>query len=66
MKKKDNLTLTIEAILTLVKGCSVLVTNDEKYSLYLKKVSESTINGKSYEIVITDKKWNVYEESKGE
>jgi hypothetical protein len=66
MEKKDNLTLTIEAILTLVKGCSVLVTNDEKYSLYLKKVSESTISGKSYEIVITDKKWNVYEESKGE
>lgn len=66
MDKKDNLTLTIEAILTLVNDCSVFVTNDDKYSLYLKKVSESTINGKSYEIVITDKKWNVYEEIKGE
>ena len=62
MKDKDNLTLTIEAILELVKNCSILVTNDDKYSIYLKKVSESTISGKSYEIVITDKKWDVYDE----
>jgi len=62
MKDKDNLTLTIETILELVKNCSILVTNDDKYSIYLKKASESTISGKSYEIVITDKKWNVYDE----
>ena len=62
MKNKDNLTLTIETILELVKNCSILVTNDDKYSIYLKKVSESTISGKSYEIVITDKKWDVYDE----
>ena len=62
MKDKDNLTLTIETILKLVKNCSILVTNDDKYSIYLKKVSESTISGKSYEIVITDKKWDVYDE----
>lgn len=59
---EDNLTLTIETILKLVKGCSLLVTNDDKYSMYLKKANESTISGKSYEIVITDKKWNAYEE----
>lgn len=59
---KDNLTLIIETILKIVKRCSLLVTSDDKYSIYLKKTSESTINGKSYEIVITDKKWNVYDE----
>ena len=59
---KDNLTLTIETILKIVKRCSLLVTSDDKYSIYLKKTSESTISGKSYEIVITDKKWNVYDE----
>lgn len=62
MKKEDNLTLTIETILELVKNCSLLITNDDKYSIYLKKTSESTINGKSYEIVITDKKWSVFDE----
>lgn len=59
---KDNLTLTIETILELVKNCSILVTSDNKYSIYLKKVSESTVSGKTYEIVITDKKWSVYDE----
>jgi len=34
---EDNLTLTIETILKLVKNCSMLVTNDDKYSIYLKK-----------------------------
>lgn len=62
MKDEDNLTLTIETILELVKNCSILVTSDNKYSIYLKKVSESTISGKSYEIVITDKKWSAYDE----
>ena len=59
---KDNLTLTIETLLMIIKNCSLIVTSDDKYSIYLKKVSESTISGKSYEIVITDKKWNVFEE----
>lgn len=60
--KIDNLTLTIETILNLVKYTSLIVTGDNKYSIYLKKESESTISGKSYEIVITDKKWNAYDE----
>lgn len=61
--KEDNLTLVIETILKIVKSCSLLVTSDDKYSIYLKKTSESTISGKSYEIVITDKKWDVYDEA---
>lgn len=60
--KEDNLILIIETLLKIIKSCSLLVTSDDKYSIYLKKTSESTISGKSYEIVITDKKWNVYDE----
>ena len=66
MDDKDNLTLIIETILRIVKGCSLVVTSDDKYSIYLKKTSESTISGKSYEIVITDKKWNVYDEARSD
>lgn len=60
----NGLTLIIDTILKLIKDCSLLSTNDNKYSIYLKKESEDTISGKSYEIVIIDNKYNVYKESK--
>ena len=59
---QDYLTLTIDNLLNMIKNASVIVTGDNKYAIYLKKESESTINGKSYEIVITDKTWSVYDE----
>lgn len=62
IKGKDYLTLTIDNLLNMIKDVSVIVTGDNKYAIYLKKESESTINGKSYEIVITDKKWSAYDE----
>ena len=61
-KKIDFFTLTIDNLLNMIKGSTVMVTGDNKYSIYLKKVTVSTVYGKSYEIVITNKKWSAYDE----
>ena len=60
MEEKDNLSMLIETLLKLIKEYSLMETSDGKYSIHLKKESVSTF-GKSYEIIINNKKWNIFE-----
>ena len=61
MKDEDNLTLLIDTLLKIIKEYALIETSDGKYSIHLKKESESTF-GKSYEIIINNKKWSAYDE----
>ena len=54
MKKKDNITILINYFLIALKRCCYMKTVDDKYSIYLQKVTESTAGGKAYHIVISD------------
>lgn len=60
--EKDNLTVLIETLLKLCEEYALIETSDGKYSIYLKKKNYSTTNGKSYEVIITNKKWTAYDE----
>lgn len=61
MKDEDNLSILIDTLLKIIKEYALLETSDGKYSIHLKKESESTF-GKSYEIIINNKKWSAYDE----
>lgn len=60
--EKDNLTLLIETLLKTIEEYALIETSDGKYSIHLKKTNYSTMNGKSYEVIITNKKWTAYDE----
>ncbi len=62
MENKDNLSILIESLLKMIKEYAVMETNDKKYVIYLLKESESTVCGKTYEIIINDTKWTSFDE----
>ena len=60
MNNEDNLSKMIDNLLKTIKKYALIETGDGKYLIYLKKESLTTLSGKSYEIIISDKNYNVF------
>ena len=56
MIDKDNLTTLIDTLLKIIKEYALIETSDGKYSIHLKKERLDTFSGKSYDIIITERR----------